>query len=89
MAAAATKRKTAKGPAPAARTRDDVLADLTALTDQIAVADAALKALFASRAALFHEGRQVDPPVTHVALAAAAGISEPMVVKTLRQPPPA
>lgn len=65
------------------RTPEQVLADLRKVAKRIAVVDPQLKALYDQRRALFAEGREVDPPVTHPALAEAAGISEPMVVRTL------
>lgn len=66
------------------RTSEAVLTDLTETATALADAVAAVDALREKRESLWAEARQADPPVTMRALAEASGVSEPLVIRTMK-----
>lgn len=72
----------------AARTSDDVLADLRANTDRLAYHDFEAETLRQTRWDLWQEARALEPPVTTKVIAEASALSEPMVIKTLKRDRP-
>lgn len=68
-----------------ARTADQVLADLAAIRAEMAPIEDKRTELYARRLAVFAEARRLTPPVTQLALADAAGISEVAVINQLKK----
>lgn len=69
----------------AARTPDEVLAELTELTQRMVQRDADQAADYLRRVELYEEARGLDPPVVHGRLAAATQVSEVAVIKAIKK----
>lgn len=66
-------------------TGPEVLDALETLRVQIRRAERKVESLHAQRLALYRQGRDVDPPVSHARMGAAAGVGEVAVIQTLKR----
>lgn len=62
-----------------------LLARLRTFSASIRANNAELDDLYAQRLAVYQELRELDPPVTHAAIARAAGVTEDAVAQALRK----
>lgn len=65
--------------------RDLLLAELSAITAELAEVGARRAELYGQRLAVFQRARQLDPPITQRELGARAGVTEVAVIQALRQ----
>jgi hypothetical protein len=64
---------------------ETLLAQLRDVREQMDRAELERSQLYEARLDLFQQARAADPPISHRAIAEAAGVSEPAVIQALRK----